>query len=380
MTFPINPFIVAGAIPPQYFCDRTEDSNKIISRITNGHNIVLMAQRRMGKTGLIKHCFASPDISNRYNTFFIDILPTSSLREFVYLLGKEVIGKLLPVNKKIARSIGLILKSLSGKFGFDPHTGLPTFNIELADIHNPAHTLEEIFNCLRESTIPCIVAIDEFQQIARYPESNIEALLRSHIQSISNCNFIFSGSERSILDEMFVNSARPFYNSTDIIELNSIPLPTYTSFAMRLFNERGKSVSEDAIAFVYDLFKGNTYLLQRIFNQAFAMTPDNSACERETCTAAIDVIIEESTFRFQQTLSTLPGKQKPLLYAIAAEKNATAITSGAFVRRHDLNSPSSVQSAIKGLTEKGLVTSHNGAYSLSDPFFGIWINRTFGQE
>ena len=85
------------------------------------------------------------------------------------------------------------LKSINGKFGFDPLTNLPTFNLELGDIDRPEYTLEEIFQCLIAADKPCIVAIDEFQQIAKYPEKNIEALLRTHIQKIENSNFIFAG-------------------------------------------------------------------------------------------------------------------------------------------------------------------------------------------
>lgn len=89
----------------------------------------------------------------------------------------------------MARLFIQTLKSINGKFGFDPLTGSPTFNLELGDIERPEYTLEEIFNYLALADKPCIVAIDEFQQIAKYPEKNIETLLRTHIQRISNSHF-----------------------------------------------------------------------------------------------------------------------------------------------------------------------------------------------
>ena len=78
--------------------------------------------------------------------------------------------------------------------------------------------------CLKKADKPCIVAFDEFQQISKYPEKNIEALLRSHIQHLSNVHFIFSGSERHLVTEMFLSSARPFYNSTSILDRKSTRL------------------------------------------------------------------------------------------------------------------------------------------------------------
>ena len=206
----INPFIVTGKIAPEYFCDRVQESARLIKSLTNGNNMVIISPRRMGKTGLIRFCYEKPEIKGHYYTFFIDILHTSSLREFTYILGKEIFETLAPNSKKMVRLFMQTLKSISGKFGFDPLTNLPTFNLELGDIERPEYTLEEIFKYLMSADKPCIVAIDEFQQIGKYPEKNIEALLRTHIQKIENSHFIFAGSERSMMQAMFLSSARPF--------------------------------------------------------------------------------------------------------------------------------------------------------------------------
>ena len=144
----INPFIVTGKIEPEYFCDRVKESERLVKSLTNGNNLVIISPRRMGKTGLIRFCYEKPEIKEEYYTFFIDILHTSSLREFTYLLGKEIYETLLPRSKKMASLFIHTLKSINGKFGFDPLTNLPTFNLELGDIDRPEYTLEEIFQCL----------------------------------------------------------------------------------------------------------------------------------------------------------------------------------------------------------------------------------------
>ena len=223
----INPFIVTGRIEPEYFCDRVEESARLVRSLTNGNNMVIISPRRMGKTGLIRFCYDKPEIRDEYYTFFIDILHTSSLREFTYLLGREIYEMLLPRSRKMATLFLRTIKSISGKFGFDPLTGLPTFNVELGDIERPEYTLEEIFSYLTLADKPCIVAIDEFQQVAKYPEKNIEALLRTHIQKIRNSNFIFAGSERHMMQEMFLSASRPFYHSADMLELRAIAREIY---------------------------------------------------------------------------------------------------------------------------------------------------------
>lgn len=375
-----NPFIVTGKIEPEYFCDRITESAKFIKSVINGNNLVIISPRRMGKTGLIQFCYDNHEIINEYYTFFIDILHTSSLREFTYLLGREIYETLLPKNRKMSDLFIRTLKSISGKFGFDPITGTPTFNVELGDIDRPEYTLEEIFQYLADADKPCIVAIDEFQQIAKYPEKNIEALLRTHIQKLRNCNFIFAGSERHMMQEMFTSAARPFYHSADILELKAIAPEIYIPFIVGHFEKRNRQISAENVGKVYKLFKGHTYYIQKTFNEAFADTPDGEECTLEIIRSAIDNMISSNDTIFREILSNIPEKQKEVLYAIAKDDQAERITSTYFIKRHSLSSASSVQSAVKKLLEKDTITEINKVYSVTDKLFAMWINRLYGNH
>jgi len=376
----INPFVVTGKIEPEYFCDRVKESARLVKSLTNGNNVVVISPRRMGKTGLIQFCYDKPEINNNYYTFFIDILHTSSLKEFTYVLGKEVYETLVPRSAKMVSLFVQTLKSLSGKFGFDPLTNLPTFKVELGDIERPEYTLEEIFEYLATADKPCIVAIDEFQQIAKYPEKNIEALLRKHIQKIKNSNFIFAGSERHMMQAMFLSAARPFYYSADILELNAIESELYIPFIVNHFKSRERNVSENSVELVYNLFKGHTYYIQKIFNGAFSETWQGEECTIEIINATIDNMIESNATIFREILSNIPEKQKELLYSIAREGEAKQITSSKFIKRHNLSSASSIQSAIKKLLDKDIVTEINKRFSITDKFFAMWINNIYGNK
>ena len=373
-----NPFIVTGKIESEYFCDRVTESARLVKSVTNGNNMVIISPRRMGKTGLIQFCYDKPEIADEYYTFFIDILHTSSLREFTYLLGREIYETLLPRSRKMASLFIQTIKSISGKFGFDPITGMPTFNVELGDIDRPEYTLDEIFQYLARADKPCIVAIDEFQQIAKYPEKNIEAQLRTHIQKLRNCNFIFAGSERHMMQEMFTSAARPFYHSADMLELKAIVPEIYIPFIAGHFEKRNRRIAPDDIERVYNLFKGHTYYVQKTFNEAFADTPEGEECTLETLRAAIDNMVASNDTIFREILSNIPEKQKELLYAIAKDGEAERITSAAFIKRHSLASASSVQSAMKKLLEKDIITEINKVFSVADRLFAMWMNGLYG--
>ncbi len=380
MTKKKNPFVVTGKIAPEYFCDRITESSRVIKSITNGNNLVIISPRRMGKTGLIQFCYDKPEICNDYYTFFIDILHTSSLREFTYILGREIYETLLPRSQKMANLFIQTLKSISGNFGFDPISNMPTFNIGLGNIEYPEYTLEEIFKYLSEADKPCIVAIDEFQQISKYPENNIEALLRKYIQKINNCNFIFAGSERHMMQEMFTSSARPFYNSSDILELKAIEPEIYIPFIIKHFENRNRTIKQENVQWVYNIFKGHTYYIQKTFNEAFADTEEWEECTIEIIKTAIDNIVISNDTIFREILSNIPEKQKELLYAIARDGEVEHITSSQFIKRHSLTSASSVQAAIKKLLERDFITEINKTYSVTDKLFAMWINNLFGNR
>ena len=370
-----NPFIATGKIPAEYFCDRKEETKRLTQSLTNGANVVLMSPRRVGKTQLMLYCFDQPKISSQYIIIFIDILKTSTLNEFTYELGKAVSNALASRGQKMLKMVLASMHSLVGNVGFDLATGLPTFGISIGDIQNPIYSLEEIFKTLEKTDKRCIIAIDEFQQIANYPEKNIEALLRSHIQQLSNAQFIFSGSERHLLEEMFLDSARPFYNSADIQNLEIIALDKYADFVRHHFLTNNKQIEDEAINYIYETFDGNTYYNQKAFREAYAITSFDSLCTKKTTELIVNQMISEADRHYSEIMARLALPQKELLYAVAREHRARQITSGAFIRRHSLKSASSVQSSIKKLLSYGLVSFDSGDYFVADQLMRLWLQK-----
>lgn len=186
-----NPFITSGYISADYFCDRRKESERLVREVVNGNNLALVSTRRMGKASLIRHCFQFPEIRENYYTFFIDIYDSRSLRDLVFALSKEILEGLKPAGKKALQAFWESMKSLQASITFDVN-GMPSFNLGLGDIHTPANTLDEIFQYLERADKPCLVAIDEFQQITDYTEKNVEATLRTYVQHCNNVDLFLS--------------------------------------------------------------------------------------------------------------------------------------------------------------------------------------------
>ena len=376
---PLNPFVLSPIIPDAYFCDRKKETEDLVRQVINGSNILLMSPRRMGKSGLIHHVFDRPEIKKTYYTFYIDIYETSSLEEFVQKLGQEITSRLS--RRGLGPLTGFLraLRSLRGVFSIDPSSGMPSFTVGIGEITRPDVTLDEIFSYLENADKPCIIAIDEFQKVADYEQKNVEAILRSRIQLLSNTTFIFSGSKRSILAQMFGSASRPFYQSTSTMSLGPIARQVYTDFAIRLFNEAGKTLEQDAVVALYDLVQGYTYYLQRSLNTVFSILPDSVICDRSFVFERIDEILTANTDTYQDLLSALTPNQRALLSAVAREGNAMNITSTEFIARHGLGAVSSVQSAARSLLKRQLLTRDTQKrYYLDDKFLELWLARPYG--
>lgn len=368
-----NPFVVGRYVSDRYFCDRSEETAFLIKQIENGRNVAIISPRRMGKTGLIMHCLNQKEVTNRYIPIFVDIYATTSLPEFVYQLGNAVYEKLAPKSDIWKQKFFNIVASLRMGFKLDPMTGEPGFDIGLGDIKTPQTTLNEIFKYLEEADNPCILAIDEFQQIGNYEEKNTEAMLRTLVQRSTNTSFIFSGSKRHLMANMFNSPSKPFYQSCMTMGLNPIPLSTYTDFAVSLFEDYGKHLDRELVSTVYNMYKGCTWFVQMIMNELFSLTPASATCTPAFLPEAVTNVIRSQEQTYKELLSQMPPRQKMLLQAIARDGEARCITSHGFITRHSLPSASSVQSAAKGLLASDLITRDDDTYRIYDYFLSQWL-------
>lgn len=367
-----NPFVTYGYAGAEYFCDRVEETRKLKKLLLNDNNVVLMSQRRLGKTGLLYHTFAQDEIAENYNTFIIDIYSTKSLNDLVYEIGKSIIGSLKSKGKKAMERFLDVVSSLKPGVSFDI-MGNATWNLEQGVIHSPSYTLDQIFEYLNSSDRKCIVAIDEFQQILYYPEKNVEEILRTYIQRCRNAVFVFSGSERHLLSEMFHSPARPFYASTTTLPLGCIDKGKYIDFSVLHFEKAGKKIEPEAVAEVYDRFEGITWFVQKTMNQLFFDTERGETCTTEMVGKAIGEIISDNSTIYEDLLYQLTMRQRDLLIAINKEGKAKAITGGNFIKKYHLSSPSTIQTTIKSLLDKQLVTRSTDSYEVYDKFFSIWL-------
>lgn len=369
---PNNPFLIAGYFTPEYFCDREQETEKVITALHNERNVTLIAPRRMGKTGLIKQVFYKlREKQKKIIPLYMDIYSTQNLNEFVQLFAHTVLGSLDSVPQKAMNRIGRFIKSCHPVFTFDELTGRPEVSLDVAPAKEEV-TLKEIFDYLESSEKRCYIAIDEFQQIADYPEKGVEALLRSYIQFLPNIHFIFAGSRQHVMQEMFLSAKRPFYQSTQTVTIDRIGKEVYFGFAASFFAGQNRPLCRDVFEQIYNEFEGHTWYIQVVLNRLYSYPGDIIP---EMVNQALNEIIAENEYGYQNLLTAYAAGSVRLMKAIAKERVVIEINAGTFIAKYRLKAASSINTALRTLIRKEMVYKSDKGYMVYDRFMAIWLRR-----
>lgn len=366
-----NPFHLSGYVSSEFFCDREHETKRLLSSIQNGRNITLFANRRIGKTGLILNLFHLLE-KKGHKCFYIDIMPTVNLADFVNTFGKAILGRLDKTPTKIIQKAKKIFSFLKPQLSIDPVTGEPSIQLNIEKEKEARYTLDEIFNYLANfKNEPITIAIDEFQQIGQYPESNIEELLRSKVQMLGNITFIFSGSQKHILLNMFANNNRPFYQSTEMMELGKIDPEKYSSFIEHHFTANKRFITKENAKWLLHLTYRHTYFVQYLCNRLFSERIKTIA--NDDISEQLKTILQENATIYYGYRSLLTIHQWKLLRAIARSGGADGIQGKAFIKDHDLGSSSTVKRSLESLIEKDMLYEEDSLYYLNDAFLSRWL-------
>ncbi len=367
-----NPFLLKGYLDSLHFCNREKETDTLVDAITNGRNVTLISLRRMGKTGLIYHTFAQ--LEKKIDCVYVDILPTSNLAEFTETFGKAVLNQLeTPYGKSVKQLLG-IFKKFTPTVSVDPMTGQPSFEIQVKTEKESESTLEDIFHYLKKRKKKIVIAIDEFQQVATYPEKKTEALLRSYIQHLTNVDFIFSGSQKHLLIQMFSQASRPFYQSTEFLFMDCIDKEAYTKFIKYHFASHQKKIKPEELETIFEWTRLHTFYVQLVCHKLFALS-EKDLTHQVLIRTLQDILAENETYYYGYK-NLLTEQQWNLLKAIGKEKSVEKINQKTFLNKYKL-SASSVQRSIKALVDRELLVKETNGYRVYDVFFGLWMSWRF---
>ncbi|MFV0392106.1 MAG: AAA family ATPase [Paludibacteraceae bacterium] len=374
----VNPFIISGFVSQEYFCDREDELRSLKKNIDSKTNVTLVSPRRLGKSGLILRLFDDLKKSNDYICLYVDIFATRNHEDFIKVLSESIIRE-FPENTSVGEKFWNFLKGLRPLIRFDSVSGAPQIEITYQNEGEKQQTLRNIWQFLESQKKQVVVAIDEFQQVREYPQTNMEAILRTEIQHLHNVSFLFSGSKRSIMLDIFANTKKPFYQSTSFLNLEKIATEKYIGFIQNHFISAGYEIGEEDTAFILDWTEGFTYHTQKVCNRLFEERIPT--IKREDILAVLDTLLTENNAQYTQIRELLTSAQWNYLIAVAKEGKIEQPTAQDFLMKYKIGASTNSRRILGALIEKDLILENihmdGKNYQVYDVFFKHWLTKNY---
>lgn len=364
-----NPFVFSHIVTDEFFCER-EELERLKSYMLNSTNVVLFSKRRYGKSSLIKEIFKNHIDKEKYLTIYFDIFDMSNSNDFAYSFYKAVAKSFKNDMQSILQTLKNIFSKATfsatvtaeGEIEFKPFLAHQSFDEMMEDI------FINLSNYLKKHNQKAIIAIDEFQQIATIKEKNIEAVLRTYIQNIDNISFVFSGSKKHLLTQMFTNYSKPFYAQATPLELKSIVKGRFYEFVKEKFEKKSKSISKSAFDVLYEISEGESWLVQNI---CYHLWQNYENIEKRHIEPMIKEIAAMSDAIYRMMFDNFSNTQKSALKIIVNNKGANLL-SKEILNANNI-SKSSLVSALNVLMDKEIIDKNDNLYYVNDKLFEVWL-------
>jgi len=365
-----NPFSFGVIVDGLAFCNRKKEHDQLLSYCRSSQNVMIYSHRRIGKTSLIHHVFNTLESEDtNIKKIYIDCYGILTEKQLISLVFKSLnqietrVEKLIEFSKNIFCTVKL-------NFSFDVTTGNPTmspsFQAEDSEV-----VLEEVFKLIEQySKKKMVVVFDEFQEIENFKDESFEKRLRKIIQQHKNICYVFMGSKRHILTQMFNAKSRAFYQSAELFPLYPIDTPHYIKWVKKLYSMGNKVLPSD-IMIENIVLRCNNYpiYVQQYF---YYLWEKNQIDEKSIQDVEID-IISRSHDKFLNLWEALTLNQRKTLHLIIRSKGEN-IYYADMIHYAGLKSAAQVKKAVEVLYKNEIIVK-NSRYHIQDIMFEKWIRK-----
>ncbi len=372
-----TPFIYGNTVSNKSFTDREDDSKKLYSNLIGGINTMLISPRRWGKSSLVEKVIADINQNNKHHkTIIIDLFSVSDESEFLEKFAQEVIKASSSKFEDWIKNSKLFFKQLVPKIslGLDPFSDF-SISFETAELEKHK---DEILNLpeliANKKNIKFIMALDEFQNLANFPEfENLEKKMRACWQRQKNVTYCLFGSKRHMMLDIFNNTSKPFYRFGDIILLQKIGREHWIKFIVDSFSNTNKLIDEEDAAYIADLMQNHSWYIQQLSHYTWNKTTKQAT--KPIINLALKELISANTPLYQKEVEIISTTQLNLLKAVL--KKERKFTSTSVMQTYKLGTPRNVSKNIEILLKKDIIEHQENYYVFLDPVFEIWFEQTF---
>lgn len=369
------PFVFGVRVEGNTFTDRKEETNRLKMNFLYGVNTILISPRRMGKTSLVEKVCSLVE-SDTLKIAKIDAFGCRSENDFINAFATAVVRATSSKWEEWMENAKTFLSRFIPKIsiGQDP---LTDFSIALE--YNRANTVTEDILQLPETIakqkgIKIVICIDEFQQIADFPDSiTFQKKLRSVWQLQSNVSYCLYGSKKHMMEKMFQNQSHPFYRFGDLFYLDKISETDWVEYICDRFRVTGKEISHELASEICTVTDRYSSYVQQLAWLVWLRTDKHAT--KEDVEFGIDRMLDACEPLFIQQTESLSAYQMNFLRALANGVH-TGFTRSEILDTYQLGTAANISRLKKALTEKDLIMmTAPKKLEISDPILALWLKR-----
>ncbi len=365
----MNPFKYGRVVSADDFCPRSGLLKQLTSFIKSGRNVALQGERRMGKTSLIHETVRQ---LARYRMLYVDLLEIKTVDDLCKRTAKALISM-----EQQAGFLEKILKSLSQLrpvVSIDSLTGQPSVSVDAAVRLKP-DSIEGLLDLVKEinKRTRLVVVFDEFQDILNLPEAGETlAILRSKIQFHKDISFIFAGSVRNQMSEIFTDPKSAFFKSAISVNVGPLERDVFVHFLAKKFALGKRVVDKDTMAKVVEIAEDVPGDVQEFCEALWETSSYKDKIHEGSIGPALQLIYARETRGYEATLGQLTGQQLKCLVGLGRMGGRTPLST-AFIQGVGITMPASVKKALNRLVQLRVIYRHEGEYKFVNPFFKRWL-------
>lgn len=367
----MNPFRYGCVVDGEYFCKRPALEKELTRLIASGQNVVVQGERRMGKTSLV--CQTVRNMP-KFRLLYVDLLGIRSLEDFCRRTTSAIMS--LDKRKSFLSSLVELLKNIRPTLSFDPVTANPTLSVDVSatTVSDSIETILNTIETVSQKKRVCVV-FDEFQDVLHVDDANgVLALLRSKIQFQSGIPYVFLGSVRNSMAELFSNSRSPFYKSAALFDIGKIDDKDFIPFLKKRFKSGGRNVEGEILESIIELSGHVSGDVQELCDALWTVTADQKDVVNGDVERALELVFARESKSYTPILSQLTKQQLTVLKGVANLGGENPF-SAEFVNATKIGNASSIRKSILRLVNLDILYQNDGAYKFSNPFFKEWLKR-----
>ncbi|GMO63233.1 MAG: ATP-binding protein [Treponemataceae bacterium] len=376
----MNPFIYGTVVHGKDFFDRKDERAHITKTLAGGNNMVLYAPRRFGKTSLVFSVMEALEKQNCTCVYF-DFMPVYSPESFVRLYAQVLSKKQSNLNTFV-QTFASLVKTIRPTLGFTAD-GEPEFSIDFAatapvDETVVGQLLDMPERMCANSGKRMVIFFDEFQECEKLTSINFEQLLRSKIQHQKKVNYLFLGSKTHLMNDLFNNKNRAFYNSASQMTLGALPQDETIAYLQKKFTAHNMNITHESARALIAAAGDIPHYIQLLAAEVWQYMVDTAkTVTLPIINDCVQRVLALKNDYYMEVFDRQSQKKKQLLQALTVSgKN---IFSADFIRTHRLSSSAAIQRAAKELLADGIVEKLKDEYFIADPFFKMFVLSTMRQ-